>query len=425
MYYPRVLVFSNNCFSKSNSNGRTLGSLFHGWPKENLAQFSIMCFDPDFELCHNYFQVKDGEALHAIIEGERAVTGTNVSRVSAARTVQRFRSGPSGKTALKMLIRNAIWDSRRWMGKRFNAWIEEYSPQVVVVQSGDAAFMLKLATSVAEKRNIPLVIYNTEGYIFFDHNYLSHHWSDFVAFPLFRRQYRKAFDKALNVSRHSVYLNGKLKDDYTRYHPHKATVIYNSSGLDFKPKERLSDPPKISYLGNLGIRRPEALVEVGEVLQSISPEYYIDVYGKACESDEKLLKSSPGVRYRGMVPYEQVIQVIYESEIVCHVEKNDPVLLRELRYAFSTKIADSICSGTDFVIYAPSNLACAVYAKETGGAWHADTKEGLREVFRTIMNGNNERLAVLKRARAIAKANHGLEANCEKFHEIINSVFKR
>lgn len=53
--YKRVLVISNNCFSQSNSNGRTLGNLFHGWPKENLAQMCVIAQDPNWELCDNYF----------------------------------------------------------------------------------------------------------------------------------------------------------------------------------------------------------------------------------------------------------------------------------------------------------------------------------------------------------------------------------
>lgn len=57
--YPRLLVLSNNSLSKSNSNGRTLGSLLQGWPKERLAQFAIMCIDPDFDVCENYYQVRD------------------------------------------------------------------------------------------------------------------------------------------------------------------------------------------------------------------------------------------------------------------------------------------------------------------------------------------------------------------------------
>lgn len=417
--YPRTLVFSNNSFSHSNSNGRTLGNLFVGWPKERLAQFAIMCLDPDFGLCSNYYQVKDGEALAALLKGEKAVTGTAVNPTTVAST-QRY-GGSGGKTALRMLIRNAVWNTRRGLGPRFKSWLDSFAPEVIVVQSGDSAFMLSLARRVARQRNIPLVIYNTEGYLFFDHNFMHAHWSDAVAFPIFKWHYRRAFRKALKASAASVYLNGKLRDDYCAYMPHRVTVIYNSSSLQFMPKDKLANPPRISYLGNLGIRRYEALAEVGAVLQSMSPQLHIDVYGAADTAKADYLNAAPGVRYCGVLPYAEVVEKIRQSDIIFHVEKNDPVLCRELRYAFSTKIADSICSGTDFVVYAPANLACSQYVTETGAAWHADTPDKLRELLRQLLSPDNtRRLEVLANARKAASS-HKLEANAETFRQILVS----
>lgn len=64
---PRVLVISNNGFSKTKSNGRTLGSLFQGWPKEILAQFYISSDNLDFGVCNNYFNFTDKEALLSLL----------------------------------------------------------------------------------------------------------------------------------------------------------------------------------------------------------------------------------------------------------------------------------------------------------------------------------------------------------------------
>lgn len=417
---PRVLVFSNNSFSKSNSNGRTLGNLFAGWPRERLAQFTIMCIDPDFEVCDNYYQVKDADAVRALVKGEKAVTGRVTQPTSATSGSQRF-SRAGGKTALKMLLRNAVWNIGRWRGKRFRRWVDDFAPEVIVVQSGDSAFMLSLAASEARKRHIPLVIYNTEGYLFFDHNFMRPHWTDCVAHPLFKWHYRRVFRRALAASAHSVYLNGKLRDDYEAFMQHPATVIYNSSDLAFEPKAEIGKPPRISYLGNLGIKRPEALAGVGQVLNSISPELHIDVYGNASAADEALLREAVGVEYHGSVPYEQVIEIIRQSDILFHIEKNDSVLVRELRYAFSTKIADSICSGTNFVVYAPANLACSQYVAETGAAWLASTPEQLRATVNRLLNNPAERRHVTEKAREAAH-NHNLKTNATRFQSILNHL---
>lgn len=418
--YPRVLVLANNSFSKSNSNGRTLGSLFWGWPKARLAQFAIMCLDTDFDLCENYYQVKDTEALHALLKGEKAVTGREVSE---AATKGVHRSQASGrKTAWRMILRNMVWNSRRWAGRRFREWIDDFCPEVVLVQSGDSAFMLSLARRIAKERKIPLVIFNTEGYLFFHHNFMHHHWSDAIAFPIFKRHYNYVFKKTLAACECSVYGNEKLRKDYCAFMPHRATVFYSSSSLEFAPKPTFATPPQISYLGNLGIRRTEALAEVGSVLQSISPELHIDVYGSADQAKADYLNQSPGVRFHGMLSYDEVVNKIRESDILFHVEKNDPILCRELRYAFSTKIADSICSGHNFVIYAPANLACSQYVIETGAAWHADTPETLRKVLLQLLSPHDPRREeVLEKARLASRA-HKLETNAEMFRQTLASV---
>ena len=66
---PKVLVISNECFSKTSSNGRTLGNFFSGWSKDKLAQFYISSGTPDFNYCTNYFRVTDGQALSAFKSG--------------------------------------------------------------------------------------------------------------------------------------------------------------------------------------------------------------------------------------------------------------------------------------------------------------------------------------------------------------------
>lgn len=63
--YPKVLVVSNNSFSESSSNGRTLGNLFIGWPKEKVAQFCISTTEPDYNICDNYFVLTDSCMLDA------------------------------------------------------------------------------------------------------------------------------------------------------------------------------------------------------------------------------------------------------------------------------------------------------------------------------------------------------------------------
>ena len=180
--------------------------------------------------------------------------------------------------------------------------------------------------------------------------------------------------------------------------------------------------PHISYLGNLGLDRDSALVEVGEVLYSMDSRYHIDVYGNADEKIAKTLNGAKGVVFHGCISYENVKEVIENSDILFHVESERGYKERQLQYAFSGKIADSVSSGKCFVLYAPKELACSKYIIETGAGWFADNKAKLKQVIVNIMNNAKERNAVLERAKVVAEQNHSFDDNAYKFQDILLNV---
>lgn len=421
----RVLVISNNCFSPSNSNGRTLGNLFYGWPKECLAQMCVIAKDPMWELCDNYYCLEDQTVLDAFMHckkavGRRLVKQETSSDSSTAVDTQRKHVGR--KTLPRIMMREMVWAAKRWQSKDFEQWVDDFNPDLVVLQFGDSSFMIDIALSVAKSRNIPLVVYNTEGYYFFNKFWYYRSAWDEILFPLFKQSYRKSVRRLMQYATHSVYLNDELKEDYDEEFHKPSTVIYNSSSMQRFTSPLFADKvPHISYLGGLGHGRDLAIMDVGKVLQSIDTRFYIDVYGPADKDVLKRLSNAKGVKYHGMVSYDKVIDIINESDVLFHVE---PISedYNHLKYGFSGKIADSVSSGKCFVLYAPKELACSKYIIETGAGWFADNKAKLKEVIVNIMNNTKERNAVLEKAKVVAEKNHSFEGNARKFQNILLNV---
>lgn len=421
----RVLVISNNCFSPSNSNGRTLGNLFYGWPKECLAQMCVIAKDPMWELCDNYYCLEDQTVLDAFMHckkavGRRLVKHETSSDSSTAVDTQRKHVGR--KTLPRIMMREMVWAAKRWQSKDFEQWVDDFNPDLVVLQFGDSSFMIDIALSVAKSRNIPLVVYNTEGYYFFNKFWYYRSAWDAILFPLFKQSYRKSVRRLMQYAAHSVYLNDELKEDYDEEFHKPSTVIYNSSSMQRFTSPLFADKvPHISYLGGLGHGRDLAIMDVGKVLQSIDTRFYIDVYGPADKDVLKRLSNAKGVKYHGMVSYDKVIDIINESDVLFHVE---PISedYNHLKYGFSGKIADSVSSGKCFVLYAPKELACSKYIIETGAGWFADNKAKLKEVIVNIMNNTKERNAVLEKAKVVAEKNHSFEGNARKFQNILLNV---
>lgn len=419
----RVLVISNNPFSKTDSNGRTLGNFFLGWDKTCLAQFYIRNAKPDFEYCENFFRVTDAEALRAFKKGKCAggivLPSTNTKEAEA--TVSKPQKAM--RTALTMLARDLVWRTGRWQSCGFWDWVKEFSPNIVLLQAGDCPFMYRLAVKVAKKQKAKLVIYNSEGYYFKKFDYFRAHGIAHLLYPLFRQSLKRALKKAYRRASHIVYLCDELKRSYDQKFSAPSTTVYTASDILARKAAPQNEVFTTAYCGNLGLERHLRLIEIAEALREISPELSLDVYGPT--ADEKVLAdlaASPAVRYHGRVSYEEVLKVLAQSDLILHTESFDPFYREDLKFAFSTKIADSLSSGTCFLLYAPENLACTKYLSEHEAAYVVTKKEDLPATLSLLVRDATAREKYISRALALAEKNHRAEKNEETFQSILRNL---
>lgn len=419
MKFPRILVVSNNSFSLSNSNGRTLGNMFIGWPKECLSQFCISTDGANFDICDNYYCISDSEIFSAFLLFKKAkghkLIGVKSEKVSTGVNGQK-------KTASKTLVRHILWGCNRWKSKEFVGWIVEFNPEVILVQNGDSAFMLSIARKIACARNIPLMMFNTEGYCLFQHDWMERDKLSWLCFPLYKRILHNETRRVMCKMSFIIHGNQLLKEDYDDAYGVPSEVVYTGSDVQWINTPVNTDNPQIVYLGNFGFNRPASLAVVAKVLHSINPEYVINVYGKpSTDQQEKTLNRSEGIIFHGAISYEKVKDIMSKADILIHAEGMDDYYQEALRYGFSTKIADSLSSGRPFLLYSRPEIACAQYIKNTGAGWFASDEAQLREEIVSILKNNEERNRRLNTSRVIAEQNHNEERCRLRFQNAILS----
>jgi len=421
--HANALIISHNCFSKTGSNGRTLGNFFIGWPKEALAQFYINNEIPDSSVCDNYFRVTDTEVLKALYKGSR------VGRIVKKETIIDDKEDVSLKnlykkhrkrTSFNYIVRNLIWNSNKWKSRKFKEWIDEFNPNVVLLQVGDYEFMFKIALSIAKERKIPLIVYNSEDYYFKDQKSLS------PMYLYYRNQFKKQFEKLMAYSAHSIYNSEMLQETYNKRFDHKSTVIMTATEITPDKIENKNKRFIISYLGNLGVGRHEPLIEVAEALREVAPGVCLDIYGKIpSEEVEQALRACNGIRLKGFVSYDEVIRVMKHSDLLVHAENFSEFYQWDLKHAFSTKIADSLASGTCLFVYAPENMACIKYLRENKSAYVITNKKDLNESLRKLMNDKNLRQSYIDNALKVVNNRHNADVNAENFKDIVCSIVKK
>lgn len=426
MYYPRVLIISNNSISKSSNTGRTMANLFIGWPKDKLAQFCISTTEPDYDVCDNYYMLTDRSVLEGFKhfrKGKRCIIEEN--KGTEGNTI--IAGKKAFKTPLKMLARQMAWGFKRWESKEFKEWVNAFNPELVFIWNSDAVFIQDIATSISKERNIPIVMYNTEGYYFFDKNiYAKDRWFGDAFYGIYHSFYKWNFRRLMKRVVLSVHLNSLLRDDYHNAFGGNALVLYTGSNLKWDSSNLHLENPKFSYLGNLAFNRHVALIDIAETLRSINKAFVLDVYGPVPSLNvEEELRASEGIAYHGMVPYDKVVSVMYNSTILFHAETQDEELKYYLRYGFSTKIGDSISSGHPFLMYSSPDIAGAKYVIETGAGWYAKDKTDLKRAIITILENKDERERVLDIARKTAQMNHDAQKNSVFIQNELISVAKK
>ena len=416
-----MLIISNECLSTVTSNGRTLRNFLDGWPREKIAQFCIRGNAPDYSACDNYYYVSDRDALNAFLKGKRASGQMPRTTGGAAPAA----GGAGGRNALTMLLRDLVWNSMRWAGKPFRRWLDGYAPELVLLQAGDCGFMYRLAESISKRYNAPLVIYNSEGYYFKRYDYFKAkglaHW----CYPVFRGLFCRQFRRTMNRAAFAIYICHKLQRDYDREFDIASAVVYTATALEPGRSETHGTGFTVSYLGNLGVGRHEPLTDIARTLQSISEDLRLDVYGRIPnETVRSAFEACPGIRCKGFVSYDEVGRVIRESDLIVHGENFSDFYREDLKYAFSTKFADSLAASKCFLLYAPKNMACTEYLLDNDAAWVATDRQELADILRRLYTQPEIRDRYRDNAAGLVRQNHCMETNVQTFRNILTTVWR-
>lgn len=418
----KILVISNNCFAKNNSNGRILGCLFKEFKKEDVSQIYIIPGTNDFDLCSNYYLVSDSmlaNAMHFNGTVGKVVTPEDIATANPKMSAYRSKYGRSSFT---MLCREMLWKSGLWWNDNLKNWILDTKADVVVFQCGDAPFMYDIANKAAKLLNVPIVLFNTEYYYFLNESWMPVKDNNFF-FGIYNKILKKKIKTAIDGAALSIYNSDWLKEHYQVAFTSDAEVIYQSSDYDNTSDLKDFVCPKISYVGNLGFGRWEPLVEIAKAIQEINKDWQLDVYGVVQTEDVlKLFEETEGLNYMGTVPYDKALEVIASSDLLILTENQRTHFAKATEYGFSGKITDYLFSGIPVLAYGSISNVGISYLSSTKAAMVVTNKEELSTSIKTAVMDKEWRNITVARALEIANKNHDASKNAASFRNYLQRV---
>lgn len=416
-----ILVISNNCFAQNNSNGRILGCLFEGIRNATVRQFHIVSGANDFGICRDYLHIGDREVVRTFFQSKKNLG--KIIRHEDDVTNQITQSDFSKsvkKNSFTALARELAWSCNKNVLDSICSWIDINTPNIILLQAGDSAFMYNLAMKVAKKYNAPLVIFNTEYYYFEDRNWFDGN-NKSLLFKLYKKHLRKTVDAVMEYAKISIYNSEWLKSKYDNHFHKPSTFIYQSSDIHLQPN-LMGVKKRLVYVGNFSFNRHLPIIEIAKTMTELSSDYEIEAYGPASEIIVEELKKQPNLSYKGIIPYCEVQKVLVDSKLLLLVESLDSLNSKLTEYGFSTKITDYMGTGVPILAYGSINNVGISYLKKEDAAFVANTPLELRTVLKESIFNDIKRLQIVKTALAVSMRNHNSETNSNKFYNILSSV---
>lgn len=413
----RVLAISSNCFSETNSNGRIFGCLFREINKDDVAEFYVTDGVNDFNICSNYYQYNDRDALRSIFCKNK---GRSISQSSINETTEKVSNYRKkfGRSTLMMIFREVMWSASNWWNSDLREWIDEFNPNVVVLQCGDIPFFYKIATRIANYKNVPLVLFNTEISYFIEKD-----GGCSLLFSIYRFLLRKAMTKAIKQAKVSIYNSDWLKNKFDSYFHKPSVVIYQSSDLLLQPVKCTPSSKSIVYTGNLSWGRCFPLADIANALTKIDDSYILDVYGIVKDEESlTVLNTTPGLCYHGVVSYEEVKDVTSKACVLVVTENSEDRYARQTNFGFSGKITDCLFSGIPILAYGPISNVGISYLKQNKAARYVSSKDELINSLKDILYNDSLRESLVINAQRIATVNHDAKKNSFVFRSILEEV---
>ena len=396
----RILLISHNPMNLSENNGRTLRNLLSDVDAESVSHLFFHDGEIDAPFCNSFYEITDFDISHSLAYFKKAGNVVNPSNEKRHDDTSKYIKHCDKKPFTRFL-RDVAWGFNTWKSKKLKEWLTEQKPNVIFFYGSDSVFCHKIAHWVKKYLKIPMLIYWVDDF------YLSLSNGQKGLFSFINKTRFKRIAKKNILDSKNICITPKMADAYKKVFKKEFDVLFNSSFLTSFASKEVSNPIKMSYLGNIGLGRCESLLKIGSIINEFNLPIQLSVYSgeqRQCLLDK--IKSGNGLQFLGKVSYEKVLNIMETSDILVHVEDFSEKNINACRYSLSTKIADCLASNRCLFCYGPSEVASIDYLKNNNGALVATNEDELKEILSSIVKDKELIKNTAKAGVSLFEKNH-------------------
>lgn len=416
----KILIICAIPLSNSSST-RALSSYFGKFNRDNLAQLYSSQNNPNEMLCSSYFQITDAGLLKSVLG--KKYSGRVIEKVEEDKFDHKEKKNSKLLTWLYkigkkewpsvQLLRKLLWSKKRWDTSELENWIKNFNPDEVFVHNSNALFMGKTAIDISNKYNLPYSLEIADDY------YFNSHFSISPFYFLYRHLYKKQFKKLIKNAKNVFYISDAMKNKYDKFFDVNGIVVRAAAQISL-PIKNPEEPYKISYFGNIGLKRYKTLIRLDNFFSKNMPNVFIDVYCPIIggNSNLKKIKRCKNINIMGCVPYKKMIEKIENTDFLLFIESFNRKIQKDIRFSLSTKIGDYLNSGRPVIAIGPKGSGSIDYLLSQSSAFVISNLQNIGDICHFL--SKKDHIVELENNKKVAERDFNIWKNQELLYTILN-----
>ena len=413
----KILVITRNAWDDTNAIGNTVSNFFEHFDNCEFANIYFRASSPNNKICKRYYRTTEFEVLRNWFSPEKNGKDFNFSGESKAKKIR------DEKKLIRLIHKyginfaykfsDYIWNSKKWLNNNLRAFIESFSPDVIFTfAKADPQYYLTVKY-IKDNYNTPLFTWIADD----EYGRLS------------KKNSYKKITKLKYIIENSNIIKGCSREICSYYNSVfscSASPLYKSCEFSETVKEKVNNPVKVVYAGNLLYGRLEIITKAAEIIEGYKSGGGVsfDIFSNSVllPSDiQKYFGDKTCTCFCGKRDYDEIKRKLCEADLVLFVESFDTEQIINTKYSFSTKIIDYLQSGSAVLAIGPGEISSIKYFDDIPGAYVIKNTDSLKNELVDVLNDSSNYSRRALKIREFAEEHHdasavsrGLQADLSK-----------
>lgn len=417
-----ILVITKSAWDDRIASGNTLSNFFEGWNEVNFSCLYSRNAEPHNNICKEYYSISPISIFKHFFKpskiGRRFIYDPKRGHSSDSEKEAKIINTAKCNKSIFEIIYHLAYATNFWKNKSFKKFIADCNPDIVFCFGQSDPLTYRAVKYVKQNTTARIISY------FVDDLYRAN-TSVFNIGQKLKNHYLKQIAQMSDLC---YAICQRMCDEYNDLYGRPFRLLHKGCDIS-QPKTTVNSPVKFVYAGNLFYHRDMILGALAKAIDKVNngdKKARLDIYSGTPVNDK--VKSMLNIKGTSTLhkarPFEEIKQIMRESDIVLHVESFDEEQMKRVRLSFSTKITDCMQSGSMMMVIGPDTIASIDYATRVPGCVVVNNIDNLEDTIYGLLCCNSSIIENAAKTNEFAKENIEINKVRNRLKSEFESLYK-